>query len=771
MEKKALPQRAAGRARDSNSGRKSPQALSFLRAKLAPPPEREGLIERPRVVERLERSRRSRFVTVIAPPGYGKTTLLAQWATRDRRDFAWLSLDHRDNDPIVLLSYVAESLNGNGSVDAKVFKALRAPGSSLWSRGLPELGAALAAREQPVVLVLDDVHALHEDQCLDALAALAAHVPLGSQIVFSGRAEPRIGLAKLRVEGELHELDPAALALNDAEAAALLEAAGADVTPTEATELNRHAEGWAAGLYLAALSLKGGSSVASFDGSDRFVTDYLRSEQLSEADEGARDFLLRTSVLETMSGALCDAVLEQSDSSPMLEWLEHENLFVVALDNTRTWFRYHNLFREMLLAELEREQPHLLPGLQSRAADWFEANGWHEEAIDYAAATGDTGRYASLVVQNALSYYRAGRVTTVERWLAPLDDQQLLTANPEIAVVGAWLHALRGRPAQSERWALALEAADRSGAMYDGSPLEAWAATVRASLCREGVDQMQRDAEIAVAGLTRASAWRPAAMLLAGIATLLRGDDRAEASIDEAAEAAVAAGAVWVGLVARSELALLALERGDLVAADAQAALAREITDESPSGDYVLSVIEHAVTARLAIAQGKGARARHALAAAQRLRPMLTHALPWLSVQAQLELAAAHLDLGDPRGAITLYHEAQEIMRRRPRLGMLVARSEEIASRIPDTADASSGWAATLTAAELRLLPLLTTHLSFREIAERLFVSRNTVKTQAISIYRKLDASSRSEAIERAIALGLVDAAPASRAADFTPTG
>ena len=150
---------------------------------------------------------------------------------------------------------------------------------------------------------------------------------------------------------------------------------------------------------------------------------------------------------------------------------------------------------------------------------------------------------------------------------------------------------------------------------------------------------------------------------------------------------------------------------------------------------------------------------------------MLTHALPWFSVQVLLELSAAHLELGDPRGATTLHHEATAILRRRPRLGMLVGRADAISEHIPSTADASSGWAATLTAAELRLLPLLTTHLSFREIAERLFVSRNTVKTQAISIYRKLDASSRSEAIERAVALGLVDAAPASRSGDFTRTG
>jgi LuxR family maltose regulon positive regulatory protein len=186
---------------------------------------------------------------------------------------------------------------------------------------------------------------------------------------------------------------------------------------------------------------------------------------------------------------------------------------------------------------------------------------------------------------------------------------------------------------------------------------------------------------------------------------------------------------------------------------------------------YVTTALLHAVNARLAVAQRQGARARQALAAAQRLRPMLTHALPWFSVQVRLELAAAHLAVSDRRGAATLLRESDDILRRRPRLGTLVDKAEQIRHQIAETVDISSGWASTLTAAELRLLPLLTTHLSFREIAERLFVSRNTVKTQAISIYRKLDASSRSEAIERAVALGLVDAAPVSSASEFTPTG
>jgi LuxR family maltose regulon positive regulatory protein len=253
-------------------------------------------------------------------------------------------------------------------------------------------------------------------------------------------------------------------------------------------------------------------------------------------------------------------------------------------------------------------------------------------------------------------------------------------------------------------------------------------------------------------------------MLLHGVSVLLSGDTaEGEALLGRAAEVAAATGAVYAGVVAHSERGLLALERGDLSASESEVAQASAFVDDAPSADYVVTAILLAARARLAVAQGQGARAREMLAAAQRVRPMMTHVLSWFSVQARLELAKAHLDLSDAGGAATLYHEAEDILRRRSRLGTLVRQAEEVRARLTTVAEQSSGWASTLTAAELRLLPLLTTHLSFREIAERLFVSRNTVKTQAISVYRKLDASSRSEAIERAVELGLVDASPASR--------
>jgi LuxR family maltose regulon positive regulatory protein len=769
-----VPQRIDSRlARSATTRKGESRAFELLRSKLDVPPPRPGLVERAGLVDRLSGGHNCRFVSVVAPPGYGKTTALAQWAARDDRQFAWVSLDHRDNDPAVLLTYVAEALNADGTVEPTVFKGLTGPGDSLWAKGLPRLGSALAARRDPLVLVLDDVHELENHDCLDALLALLPHVPQGSQLVLSGRTEARLGLAKLRADGELLELGPAALALNDAEARALLGAAGLDVTEAEAKALNEHAEGWAAGLYLAALSLDGGgSSPTSFGGDDRFVTDYLRSEELARVEPAELEFLLRSAVLDRMSGPLCDAVLERDDSARMLEQLEHANLFVVALDHRRLWFRYHHLFREMLQAELERREPELVASLNRRAASWWEANGQPEIAIEYSAAAGDTDGQARLVTAFAFPFYRSGRVTTVERWLEAFDDSAMLERYPAIAVFGVWMHALRGRPDAAERWALAVEASRVEGPMPDGSPFEAWAASVRALLCAKGVEQMQIDAELAESRLTVASPWRPSCVLLQGMAVLFSGDlDRAETILDQAAEAAVAGGAVWVGVVARSQRALLELERGDLAAAESELALARAFIDDASSGDYVVTAILLAVTARVAIAKGQGARARQALVSAQRMRPMMTHALSWFAVQARLELAKAHLALSDTRGAAVLYHEAEDVLHRRPRLGTLVAEAEDVRLKLSRVAPQSSGWASTLTAAELRLLPLLTTHLSFREIAERLFVSRNTVKTQAISVYRKLDSSSRSEAIDRAIELGLVDAAPASRAVDFTRSG
>jgi LuxR family transcriptional regulator, maltose regulon positive regulatory protein len=748
-------------------------AFEVVESKLAIPSLRAGLVRRTGLVNRLRTSPDARVFTIAAPAGYGKTTLLAQWAHADSRPFAWVSLDSRDDDPVALMTYVAAALNSVHSIDPAVFRAAAAGTDSIWSTALPRLGAALASMPEPIVLVLDDVHELKHRDCVDALEPLAKHLTGGSQLVLSGHADPGVPLARMRADRRLVEVGEADLALNDNEARSLLASVGLKVTEADAGELNRRTEGWAAGLHLAALFMEESEEpepIASFSGGDRFVVDYLRAEHLSRLQTIDVEFLMRTAVLDRMSGPLCDAVLGQSDSAKRLRALEEANFFAVSLDHHREWYRYHHLFRDMLRSELERLEPELVATLNRRAASWCEENGSPGAAVEYAAAAGDFDELARLISLHSLPFFRSGRVVTVERWFRWFDEAGLLDKYPAVAALGAWVHALRGRPDEAERFAFAVEQSDYEGPMPDGSSsVRPWVWVLRAFLCAHGVAEMRADAQRALEDLAPGSFWLPSAQLFLGVGFLLEGDvERAEEILAQTAEGAVGSGAIYVGVVAHSELALLALDRGDLDKAETELARANDFLEDQPIEEYLPATIQQAAAARLALESGRSATARQMLLRAMRMRGHLSRAVPWFGVQSMLELARAHLSLGDVEGCKTLLREAEDIIRRRPDLGNLREQVRELRSRLANAAGIDHGWASTLTAAELRLLPFLTTHLSFREIAERLFVSRNTVKSQAISVYRKLDASSRSEAIERAVQLGLVDA-PVSPVGGFTP--
>ena len=748
-------------------------AFEVVESKLAIPSLRAGLVRRTGLVNRLRASHDARVFTIAAPAGYGKTTLLAQWAHADSRPFAWVSLDSRDDDPVAFLTYVAAALNTVHPIDPAVFRAVAAGSDSIWSTALPRLGAALASMPEPIVLVLDDVHELKHGDCVDALEPLAKHLTGGSQLVLCGHADPGVPLARIRADRRLVEVGEAELALTDNEARSLLESVGLKVTAADAGELNRRTEGWVAGLHLAALFMEEteeSEPISSFSGGDRFVVDYLRVEHLSRLKTIDVEFAMRTAVLDRMSGPLCDAVLGQSDSAERLRALEEANFFVVGLDHHREWYRYHHLFRDMLRSELERLEPELVATLNSRAAAWCEEHGSPGAAVEYAAAAGDFDELARLVSTHSLPFFRSGRVVTVERWFRWFDEPGLLEKYPAVATLGAWVHALRGRPDEAERFAFAVEQSDYDGPMPDGSSsVHAWVLTLRAFLCARGVAEMRADAARALEVLHPGSFWVPSAQLFLGVGFLLEGDvERAEEILAQTAEGAVGSGAIYVGVVAHSELALLALGRGDLVRAETELARANDFLEDQPIEEYLPATIQQAAGARLALESGQSATARRMLLRAMRMRGNLSRAVPWFAVQTMLELARSHLSLADVEGCRTLLREADDVIRRRPDLGNLREQIGELRSRLATAVGVDHGWASTLTAAELRLLPFLTTHLSFREIAERLFVSRNTVKSQAISVYRKLDASSRSEAIERAVQLGLVDT-PVSPVQGFTP--
>ncbi|MGC2007648.1 hypothetical protein, partial [Trebonia sp.] len=375
--------------------------FDLMTSKLRRPAARPGTIPRSALIGRLAADGSPPIVSVVAPSGYGKTTLLAQWAARDGEAFAWVSLDDRDNDPKVLLSYVAAALDSVQPVGDQVFEALASNTSSVPGTVVPRLGSAFWSMTAPVVLVLDDAHLLWNTECRDALSVLADHVPPGSRLILAGRDTPPLRIARLRVEGRILEIGPAELSLSRQEAASLLHAADVPLGDDDVAALHQRTEGWAAGLYLAALYLREGGSVQgaedAFGGDDRLVSQYMESEFLGRISARHREFLTRTAVLNRMCGPLCEAVLDQPGSAAELAELVRSNLLLVPLDRRGFWFRYHHLFRDMLLAELERLEPGLLPVLRRRAAAWCQANGRPEEALEYAMAAGDVDMAAELV--------------------------------------------------------------------------------------------------------------------------------------------------------------------------------------------------------------------------------------------------------------------------------------------------------------------------------------------------------------------------------------
>ena len=680
---------------------------------------------------------------------------------------AWVSVDQRDNDPVVLLRYSATALDRVEPIDQGLFHILAAPGVSVAATVVPRLLAAVAAMTEPVAVVLDHVEALQNRACLDAVAELALGLPAGSQVVLAARRRPALPVALLRAQGQVVEVGATELAMDEREGQALLERAGVELSGPEVTELVGRTEGWPVGLYLAALARKAGNPQHNggfaFTGDDRLMADYLQGELLAHLSPALVEFLTRTAVLERMCGPLCDAVLDTRGSGRVLTELEDSNLLLVPLDRHRDWYRYHQLFRELLLAELKRRESELVGELHARAATWHVANGSPEAAIDHAQAAGDADRVAGLVETLAQPAYAAGRVDTARRWLAWFEVQGLVDRYPPVAVLGALLQALVGRPVAAERWADAAErpatAPDASVAAQtpaDGSTMASHLAVLGGLLCREGVDRMAADAQAALAGLSPASPWRATALVLAGVAALLDGQaDRADAVLAHAVEVGMDGGAMPATATALAERCLLAMRRNDWTAAQALAAEAVGTVAAGHLEDYIMSALAHAVAARTALHRGAPLVAREHLARAARLRPLLTYAIPVLAVQTLLELGRAYRLLDDTAGARVVLRQARDILRLRPDLGGLPAEAEELRASL-DLARQVSPGASSLTTAELRLLPLLATHLTLAEIGQRLYVSKHTVKTQAISIYRKLGASSRSQAVQRLQEIGLL---------------
>jgi LuxR family transcriptional regulator, maltose regulon positive regulatory protein len=756
-----------------------------VETKLHAPPVREEWVARGELVDYLA-GVQARLVLVEAPAGSGKTTLVAQWSSSpaESRPFAWITLDRGDNDPARLWWHVGCVLQRacpKLDLDA-ILGGLAAQAPDIAGRLLPLLLNALASLPDPVVLVLDDYHVIKAASCQDHVAFLVRHLPPAVQLVLVTRAAPALPLARLRAAGELTEIRARELRFSPSQVAQLVAAvAGLELSEPDLADLGRRTEGWPAGVYLVALALRRQPSPSAFirqlSGDSRFVVDFLGEEVLSHQSAEVRQFLARTSVLSRFCAPLCEAVVGSANAAEIIDLLERENLFVVPLDDTRQWFRYHHLFAQMLRTELAKTEPEIVPALHQRASDWLRRSGRPDEAISHARAAGDTAAAIDLITRNWYAYVGSGRVETVLGWLGSLGNA-VIAAHPVAAHCAAWTAAMAGDRESVQRWLPAIEAGGNDGPLPDGvRSLLSSAALLKGSFGFEGVGPMRAAAAQAVTlEPDPTSPWH--ALAGAAYASALYWSGDLDAAAVHAQAALVAPGSVGVvRAMASATLSLVVLDQAELEAELSQAELdraeldraeldraeqlarsARDIVTDPESGiaSAPQSSLAYAAVGAVLARRGLLTEARHELEQALQVRHSQSGVSPWPTVEILIRLAHVLSGTGDLAGAIALAEEARQLLATAPAgTGALLARLERL-ERPLATNPPRAAPAGPLTDREVAVLRMLSGTLSLREIGEELYLSQNTIKTHTRAIYRKLEVSSRPDALVRARKLGVL---------------
>lgn len=736
--------------------------------KIEPPRIRPGHVPRGELIERLRHGLHRRLNLVAAPAGWGKTTLLAEWLTvEDEVTFAWLSLDEGDNDPARFWTYFSAALRKAGVDVPPAFEAaVAAPGTAVGDTALPVLVNALVGADQEHVFVLDDYHLISEPEIHEGVRFLLQHLPLVSHLVIATRIEPPVDVSRLRARGELGEIVSDQLRFSHAEAAALLNGRLDLALPTEELQLlSARTEGWAAGLYLAGLSLRDRTSPAlAHDlGYDRHLVDYLGDEVLSAQEPQARNFLVDTCVLDRFCAPLCDAVRGEDTSKRLLGEIEQANLFLVPLDGRREWFRYHHVFRDVLLRELEETCSSEYVGeLHARAGAWFAGERDISPAVIHLLAAGREPAAADLIAASWNEALQHGRSATVVRWLDAL-PMDLVTSDPRLCLARAWLAFDSGEPAAAEHWADATALAD------DGRPLLEGGATVASSVAMLRATLAYRAGDLGTAEALGTEAvelenqpdspWRAVALATLGAARHFRGApaDQVVPLLEQAVGIARAGANSLAVLRAQGTLAAATLAAGDLEGARRWVAAAEVLRVEQSLEEYWMGSLATAVAGQMAAAAGDLEQARERLEWAGVLarrgvaRPEQLYALA--------ALAPVQATIGDPDAAAATMRSARRTLRDSPSPGVFVHMLDDAERRLrgkPARASRAEVEVEELSAREMSVLRLLGSELSVAQIGEELYISRNTVKTHVRGIYRKLDADTRTAAVARAKELSLL---------------
>jgi LuxR family transcriptional regulator, maltose regulon positive regulatory protein len=730
----------------------------LIETKLRPPAVRDQVVPRERLGERLRSGSGLGLSLVACPAGYGKTTLLAAWHEVEaaRKPVAWLTLDEGDNDPVVLWSYVIQALRrACPAISLPASPQLPGTGTTV-DMVLPRLVNELDDLGE-VTLILDDFHRLAGGAARHSLAWFIDHAPRTFQLVLSTRTEPDLPLAALRAHGELLELRAGDLRFTSEEADAFLNGRLAlGLMPDEVDALLERMEGWPAGLYLTALSLLRAADrhalVTELGASSRHVLDFLETEVLQAHDPPMQALMLRSSILERLSGPLCDAVLDQRHSGPMLDALSYSNLFLILLDDESGWYRFHPLFAHLLRVELERREPGTAPALHRRAYAWHRDHGMTGEAIAHAIAAGAHAEAAELIEASWVSYANACTCDAVLAWIRQL-PAEMHCGNTALLLVRAWMLSMSGKREEAGQVIAAVGRLDEPavGPLPDGfSSAEASLTMLRAAFPWGDVGAQLENGRHAAELEGPGSPWRPVACWAVGMGLYFRGEP-GEADRWFAESAALApASAQWpAGASSLAYRSLIAGELGRLgeqrMLAEGAAELVREHGTEKANG-----------VVPLALGVSLGARGRP-----EQAQPLIERGAAFLRSRGQpTEVAMALLHqglvlraLGERERAQAAITEARSIIGSCPDPGILTGRLSAYGPSL--RADTSSGDGK-LTRRERRVLQLLTSDLSERDIGHELYVSHNTIHSHVRSIYRKLGVSSRAHALQRTRELRLL---------------
>jgi LuxR family transcriptional regulator, maltose regulon positive regulatory protein len=739
--------------------------------KLHIPALRPGHLQRVDLVGKLIASGPTRVTLVAAAPGSGKTSLLSEWHAdgHETREFAWISLDAADNDLVRFWDGVLAALQTiapNLGVAAQA--SLHSPGATVPDHVLPLLVNDLADISRPIVLVLDDYHLIENGEIHAAVELLVERLPAAVHLVISTRSDPPLPLSRLRARGQLTEIRAADLRFNVTEAGAFLnEVVGLELDAEEIERLHERTEGWAAGLQLAGLSLRGREDhrefIDSFAGDDQQIVDYLGFEILDHEPPDLREFLIQTSVLDRLSGPLCAAVTGNPEAELLLRRLERENSFVVALDSRREWYRYHHLFAELLRHELARTSPELVVELHRRASAWYRDADAIHEAIEHATAAGDFADAIELITGHWYEFLQRGRQATVAGWIDRLPLERV-AADPNLCLTKAWLGVNTGRLDEVDRWIQASEEAAAQPLDADElPPLESGVASLRA-IHR----YMDGNVGAAVAAgrhaleLERggpASPWRPVGCPVLGLSLHWHGRRQdARRTLTEAVRIAQDNGNHLAALHASGGLAAIEYELGDPTNAAAQVSQATALAEEHDLVEHWASSLSMAVRGQLLERREQLDAAERSLVRATELAQRGVASIE--IAYSLLALARIRQRLGRDEEARRVYDEARTAVTDCEDPGILnewLARTERrLQSTAPSRASGMSRTPESLSDAELSVLRLLRSELSQREIAGELHLSFNTIKTHTRNIYRKLDVAERAHAVARARELSLI---------------